>query len=57
MADRKREFVRLIEGAARRTSVMNAFGDAVHLMALSLWAPLAPNRAAVEADSGAPRRK
>ena len=45
MADRKKEFVRLIEGAARRRSVMNAFGDAVHLMALSLWAPLAPNRA------------
>lgn len=56
-ADRKKEFVRLIEGAARRTSVMNAFGDAVHLMALSLWAPLAPNRAAVEADYGATRRK
>ena len=56
-ADRKKEFVRLIEGAARRTSVMNAFGDAVHLMALSLWAPLAPNRAAVEADFGATRRK
>ena len=57
MADRKKEFVRLIEGAARRTSVMNAFGDAVHLMALSLWAPLAPNRAAVEADYEATRRK
>ena len=57
MADRKKEFVRLIEGAARRTSVMDAFGDAVHLMALSLWAPLAPNRAAVEADYGATRRK
>lgn len=56
-ADRKKEFVRLIEGAARRTSVMDAFGDAVHLMALSLWAPLAPNRAAVEADFGATRRK
>ena len=28
MADRKKEFVRLIEGAARRTSVMDAFGDA-----------------------------
>lgn len=57
MADRKNEFIRLIEGAARRTSVMDAFGDAVHLMALSLWAPLAPNRAAVEADFGATRRK
>lgn len=57
MADRKNEFIRLIEGAARRTSVMDAFGDAVHLMALSLWAPLAPNRAAVEADYGATRRK
>lgn len=57
MADRKKEFIRLINGAARRTSVMDAFGDAVHLMALSLWAPLAPNRAAVEADYGATRRK
>ena len=36
---------------------MNAFGDAVHLMALSLWAPLAPNRAEVEADYDATRRK
>ena len=34
---RHKEFIKLIEGAARSRSVVDVFGDAVHLMAQSLW--------------------
>jgi type I restriction-modification system DNA methylase subunit len=51
--ERHKEFIKLIEGAARSRSVVDVFGDAVHLMAQSLWKPCIFNKAEaddVEAD-------
>lgn len=51
--ERHKEFIKLIEGAARSRSVVDVFGDAVHLMAQSLWKPCIINKAEadeVEAD-------
>ena len=50
---RHKEFIKLIEGAARSRSMVDVFGDAVHLMAQSLWKPCIFNKAEadeVEAD-------
>ena len=51
--ERHKEFIRLIDGAARYRSVVDVFGDAVHLMAQALWKPCIFNKAEadeVEAD-------
>ena len=51
--ERHKEFIRLIDGASRSRSVVDVFGDAVHLMAQSLWKPCIFNKAEadeVEAD-------
>lgn len=46
-----KRFIKLIEGAARRRSVIDTFGDAVHLMAQAMWKPFALGAAdEVEAD-------
>ena len=50
---RHKEFIKLIEGVARSRSMVDVFGDAVHLMAQSLWKPCIFNKAEadeVEAD-------
>lgn len=51
--ERHKEFIKLIEGAAHSRSMVDVFGDAVHLMAQSLWKPCIFNKAEadeVEAD-------
>lgn len=51
--ERHKEFIKLIEGAARSRSIVDVFGDAVHFMAQALWKPCIINKAEadeVEAD-------
>ena len=51
--ERHKEFIKLIEGAARSRSMVDVFGDAVHLMAQALWKPCIIDKAEadeVEAD-------
>ena len=51
--ERHKQFIKLLEGAARLRSMVDVFGDAVHLMAQSLWKPCIFNKAEadeVEAD-------
>ena len=51
--ERHKEFIKLIEGAARSRSMVDVFGDAVHLMAQALWKQCLTDKAAadeVEAD-------
>lgn len=42
---RHREFIKLIEGAARSRHMVEVFSDAVHMMACSLWSPLVIDKA------------
>ena len=56
--ERHKEFIKLIEGAARSRYVIDVFRDAVHMMAISLWSPCIINkqeRDEVEADWQATR--
>lgn len=51
--ERHKEFIKLIEGAAKSRSMVDVFGDAVHLMAQALWKRCIFNKAEadeVEAD-------
>ena len=50
-------FLKEIERAATSRFVNDVFADAVHMMACSLWAPLAPDRESVETDFSATRKK
>ena len=50
-------FLKEIERAATSRFVNDVFSDAVHMMACSLWAPLAPDRKSVETDFSATRKK
>lgn len=51
MNESHKKFIGLIQKAARTRSVVDVFGDAVHLMAQALWRPLALSAAdEVEAD-------
>ena len=52
-----RRFLKEIESAATSRFVNDVFSDAVHMMACSLWSPLAPDRKSVETDFSATRKK
>lgn len=54
LTERQKQFEKHIREAASRHFVVDVFGDAVHMMALSLWRPLAKGREeAVEQDYAA----
>lgn len=52
-----KRFINEIERAATSRFVNDVFADAVHMMACSLWSPLAPDGKSVEADFNATRKK
>lgn len=49
--EKQKQFIKLLESTARSRSMVDVFGDAVHMMACSLWSPLALGKQGeVEAD-------